>query len=258
MKRWETILALIGLLFVTLGYRWIRQVELPKQETWLDAGGCRTPVTILEPPPDVKPAGSVVLLHGLSANRRLLMYLAEDFAGHGLRAYAIDLPGHGDSKDAFSFLRSEKCATAAVESLVRTGTIDLKNTIVLGHSMGAAIAIRMADRDPLAATIAISPAPMNMPQRMPANLLVFSASTDLAILKRSAQNLLSAADGTRTASEDFAQQRAFDLETVPYSTHTSLLSDHRVAHQSELWAMRALFPNIPTNTLALNLDLATY
>jgi alpha-beta hydrolase superfamily lysophospholipase len=258
MKRWETIFALIGLLFVTLGYRWIRQVELPKQETWLDAGGCRTPVTILEPPPDVKPAGSVVLLHGLSANRRLLMYLAEDFAGHGLRAYAIDLPGHGDSKDAFSFLRSEKCATAAVESLVRTGTIDLKNTIVLGHSMGAAIAIRMADRDPLAATIAISPAPMNMPQRMPANLLVFSASTDLAILKRSAQNLLSAADGTRTASEDFAQQRAFDLETVPYSTHTSLLSDHRVAHQSELWAMRALFPNIPTNTLALNLDLATY
>ena len=258
MKRSEIIFALIGLLFVALGYRWIRQVELPIQEMWLDAGGCHTPVTILEPPPDVKPAGSVVLLHGLSANRRLMMYLAEDFAGHGLRTYAIDLPGHGDSKDAFSFLRAEKCATAAVESLVRTGAIDPKNTIVLGHSMGAAIAIRMADRDPLAATIAISPAPMNMPQRMPANLLVFSASTDLAILKRIVQNLLSAADGTRTASEDFAQQRAFDLETVPYSTHTSLLSDHRVAHQSELWAMRALFPNIPTNTLALNLDLATY
>jgi alpha-beta hydrolase superfamily lysophospholipase len=258
MKRWEIIFALIALLFLALGYRWIRQGELPKQETWIDAGGCRTPVTILEPPPDVTPAGSVILLHGLSANRRLMMYLAEDFAGHGLRAYAIDLPGHGDSKDAFSFSRAEKCATTAVESLVRSGTIDPKNTIVLGHSMGAAIAIRMADRDPLAATIAISPAPMNMPQRMPANLLVVSASADLAILKRTAQNLLSAAEGTRTASEDFAQQRAFDLQTVPYSTHTSLLSDHRVAHHAELWAMRALFPNIPTNTLALNLDLATY
>ncbi len=258
MKRWEVILALIGLLFVALGYRWIRQGELPKQETWLDAGGCRTPVTILEPPTDVKPAGSVILLHGLSANRRLMMYLAEDFAGHGLRAYAIDLPGHGDSKDVFSFSRAEKCATAAVESLVRSGTIDPKNTILLGHSMGAAIAIRMVDRDPLAAAIAISPAPMNMPQRMPANLLVFSASADMGILKRTAQNLLAAAGGTRTSSEDFAQQRAFDLRTVPYSTHTSLLSDHRVAHQAELWAMRALFPNIPSNTLALNLDLATY
>jgi alpha-beta hydrolase superfamily lysophospholipase len=258
MKRWEVILALIGLMLLALGNRWIRQGELSKQETWIDAGGCRTPVTMLEPPLEVKPAGSVVLLHGLSANRRLMMYLAEDFAGHGLSAYAIDLPGHGDSKDAFSFSGAEKCATAAVESLARSGTIDPKNTILLGHSMGAAIAIRMADRDPLIATIAISPAPMNMPQRMPANLLVFSASADLGILKRTAQNLSAAAGGIRAASEDFSQQRAFDLERVPYSSHTSLLSDHRVAHQAELWAMRALFPNIPVNTLALNLDLATY
>jgi hypothetical protein len=66
MKRWEIIFALIALLFLALGYRWIRQGELPKQETWIDAGGCRTPVTILEPPPDVTPAGSVILLHGLS------------------------------------------------------------------------------------------------------------------------------------------------------------------------------------------------
>lgn len=232
MKRWEIIFAAVGLLFLALGVRWIHVAELPKQETWLDAGGCHTPITILEPPAGVQPAGSVVVLHGLSANRRLMMYLAEDFAGHGLRAFAIDLPGHGDSKDAFSFARAQRCATAAVESLIRSGTIDPKKTILLGHSMGGAIAIRMADRDPLAATIALSPAPMTMPQRMPANLLVFSAGADLDVLKRTAQDLSAAAGGARTASDDFAQQRAFDLQTVPYSTHTSLLSDHRVAHQS--------------------------
>lgn len=258
MKRWEIIFAAVGLLFLALGVRWIHVAQLPKQETWLDAGGCHTPLTILEPPAGVQPAGSVVVLHGLSANRRLMMYLAEDFAGHGLRAFAIDLPGHGDSKDAFSFARAQQCATAAVESLIRSGTIDPKRTILLGHSMGGAIAIRMADRDPLAATIAISPAPMTMPQRMPANLLVFSAGADLDVLKRTAQDLSAAAGGARTASADFAQQRAFDLQTVPYSTHTSLLSDHRVAHQSELWAMRALFPSIAADTLTLNLDLATY
>jgi pimeloyl-ACP methyl ester carboxylesterase len=258
MKRWEIILALAGPLLLAMGVHWIHAAELPKQETMLGAGGCRTPLTILEPPPGVKPAGSVVLLHGLSANRRLMLYLAEDFAGHGLRAYAIDLPGHGDSKDAFSFARAQQCATATVESLIRSGTIDPKNTILLGHSMGAAIAIRMADRDPLAATIALSPAPMTLPQRMPANLLVFSASADLNVLKNTAQSLSAAAGGTRTGSDDFAQQRAFALQAVPFATHTSLLSDHRVAHQSELWAMRALFPSIATNTLALNLDLATY
>jgi pimeloyl-ACP methyl ester carboxylesterase len=258
VKLWQIILAIVGVVFLALGSRWIRVAELPKQELWLDAGGCHTPMTVLDPPADVKPAGSVVLLHGLSANRRLMMYLAEDFAGHGFRAYAIDLPGHGDSRDAFSFAHAQDCATAAVEALIRSGQLDPKNTILLGHSMGGAIAIRMADRDPVAATIALSPAPMTTPQRMPANLLVFSASADLGILKRVAQGLADAAGGERTAPEDFAQQRAFDLRRLPRSTHTSLLSDRRVAHDSEKWAMQTLFPDIATETLTLNLDLATY
>jgi pimeloyl-ACP methyl ester carboxylesterase len=258
VKRWQIILAVVGVIFLALGSRWIRVAELPKQELWLDAGGCHTPMTVLDPPADVKPAGGIVLLHGLSANRRLMMYLAEDFAGHGFRAYAIDLPGHGDSRDAFSFARAEECATAVVESLIHSGQLDPKRTILLGHSMGGAIAIRMADRDPLASTIALSPAPMNAPQRMPANLLVFSASADLGILKRVAQGLSDAARGERTAPEDFLQQRAFDLRRLPRSTHTSLLSDRRVAHDSEKWAMQALFPDIAADTLTLNLDLATY
>jgi pimeloyl-ACP methyl ester carboxylesterase len=258
MKLWQIILAIVGIVFLALGVRWIRASELPKQEVWLNAGGCSLPTTILDPPADVKPAGTVILLHGLSANRRLMMYLAEDLAGHGLRAYAIDLPGHGDSRDAFSFAHAQDCATAFVESLVRNGTIDPKTTIVLGHSMGAAIAIRMADRVPVAATIAISPAPMTTPQRMPANLLVFSASADMQILKRTARSLSDAAQGDRTTPEDFLQQRAFDLRYLPHSTHTSVLTDRRVAHDSELWAMQSLFPNIAPDTLTLNLDLATY
>jgi pimeloyl-ACP methyl ester carboxylesterase len=258
VKLWQFILAIVGVVFLALGSRWIRVAELPKQESWLDAGGCHTPMTVLDPPADVKPAGSVVLLHGLSANRRLMMYLSEDFAGHGFRAYALDLPGHGDSRDAFSFAHAEQCATAAVESLIHGGQLDPKTTVLLGHSMGGAIAIRMADRDPVAATIALSPAPMNAPQRMPANLLVFSASADLGILKRVAQGLSDAAGGQRTAPEDFVQQRAFELRWLPRSTHTSLLSDRRVAHDSESWAMQALFPDIAAETLTLNLDLATY
>jgi hypothetical protein len=79
VKLWQFILAIVGVVFLALGSRWIRVAELPKQESWLDAGGCHTPMTVLDPPADVKPAGSVVLLHGLSANRRLMMYLSEDF-----------------------------------------------------------------------------------------------------------------------------------------------------------------------------------
>src|SRR5579863_9026587 len=252
------VLAAAGIVLLLLGAHWIRVAELPKQEIVLTAGGCNTPVTILQPPAEVQPVGSAILIHGLSANRRLMMYLAEDFAGHGFQSYAMDLPGHGDSRDAFSFARAQDCATAAVESLIHSGKLVPKTTILLGHSMGGAIAIRMADRDPVAATIALSPAPMTTPQRMPANLLVFSASADLGILKRVAQSLADAAGGERATPEDFVQQRAFKLRRLSRSSHTSLLSDRRVAHDSENWAMQALFPEIAADTLTLNLDLATY
>jgi pimeloyl-ACP methyl ester carboxylesterase len=257
-RLWTVILAIPGIVMLFLGARWIRVAELPKQEIVLSAGGCNTPVTVLQPPVGVQAAGSAILIHGLSANRRLMMYLAEDFAGHGFQSYAIDLPGHGDSKDGFSFLRAQNCATAAVEALTQSHAIDPKTTILIGHSMGASIAIRMADGDPMAATIAISPGPTIPPKRMPTNLLVFSASADLRFLKQEAQSLFDSAGGDRTAPDDFAQRRAFELQRIPRSSHTSLISDRRVAHNSELWAMRTLFPDISTETIALNLDLATY
>jgi len=258
MKLWELGLAIGGALCLLLGTAWIRRSELPRKDFVLDAGGCRVPITEYDPPAGVNPAGSVIVLHGLSANRRVMTYLSEDFAGHGLRTYALDLPGHGDNREPFTFPRAQLCATTAVEALIRNGKIDPRTTVFVGHSMGAAIAIRMADREPVLATIAISPAPMKLPSRMPANLLVFTAQFDIPPLAKEAKDLEAAAGGDRKEPEDFAQLRAFDLELLPLATHTSLLLDRRVAHRSELWAMRALFPNVATETLALNVDLATY
>ncbi len=149
----------------------------------------------------------------------------------------------------FTFPRAQLCATASGENLdSATASVDPRTTVLVGHSMGAAIAIRMADREPVLATIAISPAPMNLPLRMPANLLVFTAQYDIPLLAKEAKDLEGAAGGKRHAPEDFAQLRAFDLERIPFATHTSLLLDRRVAHRSELWAMRALFPNVAPET----------
>jgi pimeloyl-ACP methyl ester carboxylesterase len=258
MKLWELGLAIGGAICLLLGVAWIRRAELPRKDFVLDAGSCRVPLTEYDPPADVNPAGSAVVLHGLSANRRVMTYLSEDFAGHGLRTYALDLPGHGDNREPFTFSRAQLCATAAVETLIRTGKIDPRTTVLVGHSMGAAIAIRMADREPVLATIAISPAPMKPPLRMPSNLLVFTAQFDVPALAKEARDLEAAAEGDRQAPEDFAQLRAFDLERIPFATHTSLLLDRRVAHRSELWVMRALFPSVAIETLTLNVDLGTH
>src|SRR6185437_11059127 len=149
-------------------------------------------------------------------------------------------------------------AAQAVAAIIRDDSLDPAKTILLGHSMGGEIAVRMADKIPLAATIAISPAPMVMPRRMPSNLLVFSAQFDVWQLKGQAAALQKAAGGDRTNPQDFAQQRAFDLVKVPFATHTSMLTDRTVAHRAELWAMQALLPQADPKTLALNLDLGTY
>ncbi len=258
IKPWELVLALAGLVCLIVGARWIRSGELPQQKIVLHEGGCHVPITIFNPRITNEPPGTVILLHGLAANTRLMMYLASEFAGHGLQVYALDFPGHGKNTDPFSFAAAGQCATAVVAALSRSGEIDPKKTILVGHSMGAAIAIGMADRIPVAGTIAISPAPMELPQRMPSNLLVFSAQYDLAPLRRQAQALLQAAGGNRSAPEDFAQQRAFDLRYADGATHTSLIFDRSVAHQSEQWIMQSLFPQIPPKTLALDLDLAPY
>ena len=257
MKRWEIIFAVCGAVLLMLGAHWIRQGELPQHTMLLQSGGCRTPVTIFDPP-GVSPAGSIIIFHGLSANRRLMFYLGQDFAGHGIRAYLADLPGHGDNADRFTFARAQICAEAAVTALTSSLHLDPKKTILLGHSMGGEIVVRMADHIPLAATIAISPAPMVMPHRMPSNLLVFSAQFDVWQLKNQAIALQNAAGGDRFASQDFAQERALELVNVPFATHTSTLDDRVVAHRSELWAMEALFPQADPKTLAPNLDLSTY
>src|SRR6202046_4814758 len=210
--------AALGASAVLLGAHWIRRAELPRQDYTLEtielraagvgaaarkAGRCAVRVTVLDPPAGVTPVGTAVVLHGLAANRRVMLYLGQDFAGHGMGAYLLDLPGQGANREAFSFARAELCATAVVETLEKNHAIDPKTTILIGHSMGGAIAVRMAAREPVAATIAISPAPMVLPQRMPANLLVVAGQFDIGAVKRQAQMLGGGGEGGGTAAEEF-------------------------------------------------------
>jgi pimeloyl-ACP methyl ester carboxylesterase len=244
VKRWEKICGIIGALFFLVGALAIHRGtrDIARQDLLITSEGCRTPVSVLEKA-GAESRGSVVVLHGLCANRKIMFPFSYQLARAGMRIYAIDSPGHGENTDAYSFARVEQCVAAAVEYLTASGKINPHTTAVIGHSMGGAAAVRLADRDPVAATIAISPGPMVTPQRMPSNLLVFSAGQDLNLLKHQGTRLAAAAGGDRTASGDFAERRAFELVYLPHATHTSLLLDSSVLQDSIGWAQRAFSPS---------------
>src|SRR5208283_3558465 len=104
--------------------------------------------------------GAVILFNGLAANKIIMSYLARSFAVQGLTVYVPDLPGHGRSNGPFSPDRAESCASSFVRGLAARGLIVPDHTMLVGHSMGGDIALRIAPQIRPAGVIAISPAPM--------------------------------------------------------------------------------------------------
>lgn len=240
MRHWRVAAAIVGAVMVGFGAWAIQVTTMPRHTIYIDAGGCRTPVTVIDPDLD-QPLGSVVMLHGLSANRRVMNYLGDQLAfDGGLRIYALDLAGHGDNETRFTFEKAKDCAGAAVAKLVESRAINPETSVYVGHSMGASIAIDLADTEPLAGTVAISPAPMVLPKRMPSNLLVFTGQFDLSVLKEAANRLLQAAGGNRTAVADFMQKRAFLLDSVRWASHTTQLHNQQVEEDARDWIHNSL------------------
>lgn len=86
----------------------------------------------------------VLLLHGFGADLNTWMF-TQPALSEGRRTVALDLPGHGGSTkdvgagDADLFADAVEAALAA---------LDISRTHLVGHSMGGAVALALASRDP--------------------------------------------------------------------------------------------------------------
>src|SRR6266576_1230450 len=145
MKSRQGIRALAGVILCGVGL-WLALPAPYKERIYIfNAEGCRLETTIVEKP-NVAAQGSVVLFHGISANKKIMSFVARGFAGQGLRVYVPDFPGHGRSPGPFSPARAEQCGEAFLRELLSRGVINANRTILAGHSMGGAIAERVAAR----------------------------------------------------------------------------------------------------------------
>ena len=125
MKSVSAYRAIAGVLLCATGAWLAIPTAYHEQIYFINAGGCRLATTILEKS-GATPQGSVVLFHGISANKKIMSYLAQGFAEQGLRVFAPDLPGHGRSPGPFSPARAEECG----ESLgAESGYLDLLDEV---------------------------------------------------------------------------------------------------------------------------------
>jgi pimeloyl-ACP methyl ester carboxylesterase len=244
MKRSKTVRALVGAGLCGAGLVLALPVPFQSHTFRIDAGGCRLVTDIVEPKGQGAgdtPRGYVVLLHGLSANKRIMSYATEGFALQGLRVFVPDLPGHGRSDGPFSFERADQCSENLLRELVARGLVDPERTILAGHSMGGAIALRVASREPVAGAVAISPAPVRpipglpaetMPfrdfEKLPAHSLLMNGSWEAGSTNRSATDLMSSGDATS------------QYLLIPRATHVSILFDGKAMSAAQNWAVNVL------------------
>src|SRR5260370_16451730 len=101
MKSRNFIRAIAGVLLCATGM-WLALPKPYRERTFLvDAGGCRLETTIVEKQ-EGGSQGSVLLFHGISANKKIMSYVARGFAEPGLRVSFPNFPGHGPTPPPFS------------------------------------------------------------------------------------------------------------------------------------------------------------
>src|SRR5260370_26750257 len=131
MKSRQAIRALAGVILCGAGV-WLAVPTPYRERTYIfNADGCRLETMIVEKQVGGG-QGSVLLFHGISANKKIMSYLARGFAEQGLRVYVPDLPRHGRTPGPFSPARAEECGEALLRELLARGMISTDRTILAG------------------------------------------------------------------------------------------------------------------------------
>jgi pimeloyl-ACP methyl ester carboxylesterase len=132
-------LLLAAVLLACLFTAWTaRKVEtlLPPRGRCVDAAGMRLHVREFDGPPG---APTLLLVHGLGGQTGHFTYAVTDLLAGRYRIVAVDRPGNGHSSAGSADLADQAAALASV--IVQLG---LERPLVVGHSLGGAVALALA------------------------------------------------------------------------------------------------------------------
>jgi pimeloyl-ACP methyl ester carboxylesterase len=243
-KRSFLLRGLCGAALIVAGLLMVLPHHRNERTYLIDAGGCYLQTTVYGTAAGAEGTerGTVVLFPGLAANRKIMSYLADGFALEGLHVFVPDLPGHGRTEGPFSPARAEECAENLIHELRSRGLAPPDRTILAGHSMGGAIAIRVAARVPVAGVIAISPAPMRTAHRVSADALLFDSPPALPpnteVINGSLEPELMTANARDLLQPGRDVNSHYDL--IPWGTHAGLLWRPDTVRLEQDWAEKVL------------------
>jgi len=164
------LIALVALLLLcaavaTRLIAWRTEARYPAADRSIDVEGGR--IAYLADGPETGARGTVVLLHGASANAYDPMEgVGRHLARSGFRVIAFDRPGYGNSDR----IGGADAASPAFQGRMLGQALDRLGTgpaILLGHSWSGALALRMAlDRpEQVAGLVLVAPVAMPFPSR---------------------------------------------------------------------------------------------
>jgi dienelactone hydrolase len=201
---------------------------------------CQTTATVLVPARG-EPRGTAIVVHGLAGNRAVMVGLAAVLARAGWQVYVPDLAGHGNSQMRFGYEQAEQCLAQAITAIAghsrNPGAL-----LLVGHSLGGALVLRVGSAARASATIALSPAPLVPPARFPPRLLIITGNLDLPWVRQNTRQL--AAWLKNDSNQHNPGPCADRIEWVAPATHASVLFDPRVWKAVLQWSACAQ-PGMP-------------
>jgi len=163
--------------------------------------------------------GKVLVVHGLDANKEVMNLLCRGMADAGFNVYAMDMPGHGASTVGFNTILARQAVNAALDVLG-------PDTIAMGHSLGGALLLDLANDRSFGTLVLLSPAPTAVDQVRADRILVLSGQFDLPAVQSFAPELEGAVSGSPSKVE---------WHTVPWSGHSGYLLQPESIREIVAW-----------------------
>ncbi|MBA4388775.1 MAG: hypothetical protein C0404_12395 [Verrucomicrobia bacterium] len=241
MKHLATILMICGLLGWWLPFVVCPEVDPAFRRTTDSIKGYGdVPLSIeLSYPKGSGPFPAVLVLHGVGANSRVCENFRRSFLQQGFACALLDFRGHGGSGGKHgNWPELVEDARSALTRLRTDAAVDANRVMIVGHSMGANVAYRVADSS-LAGVVAIAGRFPGTLKRFPTNLLLATGRHDALVPPETIKTLAIYFTGEDIEYNklfgDFGNNTALRL-FVSESSHAGECFDKSIHRQAVEWA----------------------